>query len=347
MSNTIPDVSIVIVNYKTPQLLFDCIESVYAVTKSISIEIIVVDNDSQDESEQKIKTGFPLVKWINSGYNAGFSRANNTGIRSALGKYILLLNSDTLLRENAIEKSFKRYRELETKTQIGFLGCRLYHLASGAVQLNSNTQEEIWRKLFRSNAMYKFFRKLFSGNKPVQEYKATYERMQKEHEKEHETLWLGGTFLLFNSSLCKEHNYYLDEDFFMYAEDHEWCVRIKNAGYHHFYFPGTGVLHVEGGSFTLSERKFMQITVSHWLLVMKIYGKILFCIFVLVTLFNLSADELLFRVGKLSGRTSEEEEKKSQRRKKEFRLMQQCIFPILFHYKQKASTSKYNLKYEG
>ena len=78
------DLSIVIVNYKTPDLLRDCVHSIFTQTPSeVSFEIIVVDNNSEDESEQLIKSVYPEVKWLNTGYNAGFARANNLGILNA------------------------------------------------------------------------------------------------------------------------------------------------------------------------------------------------------------------------------------------------------------------------
>ena len=74
-------VSIVIVHYKTPQLLIECVRSIIDTTVDLSYEIVIVDNNSEDESEMLIATNYPHVKWINTGYNAGFARANNRGIR--------------------------------------------------------------------------------------------------------------------------------------------------------------------------------------------------------------------------------------------------------------------------
>ena len=102
------DVSVIIVNYNTYRLLSECLETLYAQTIGIQFEVIVVDNASNDDSEKNITKLYPQVKWLNSGSNIGFGRANNLGYSYASGKYIFLLNSDTLLANNAI-KAFYDY----------------------------------------------------------------------------------------------------------------------------------------------------------------------------------------------------------------------------------------------
>ena len=103
------DLSIIIVNYKTPQLLADCLRTVYAQTTAISFEVLVVDNDSGDNSRELVTRAYPAVQWIQMPYNAGFARANNEGIRQAKGKAVLLLNSDTLVEDQAIEKNYRLF----------------------------------------------------------------------------------------------------------------------------------------------------------------------------------------------------------------------------------------------
>ena len=91
-------------NYKSPQLVCNCVQSIYDQNSGINFEIIVVDNHSQDGSEQIIKSSYPEITWIEMGYNSGFARANNKGIKVSKGKVVLLLNSDTIIKDNAIEK---------------------------------------------------------------------------------------------------------------------------------------------------------------------------------------------------------------------------------------------------
>ncbi len=99
--------SIIIINYKCGQIIIDCIQSIMDQSCSINYEIIVVDNDSRDNSRQKFTALFPQVIWMEMRYNSGFARANNKGISKALGDTILLLNPDTLIENNAIEKCYK------------------------------------------------------------------------------------------------------------------------------------------------------------------------------------------------------------------------------------------------
>ncbi len=98
------DLSIIFVNYKTAQLLLDCIGSIYTQTKTLSLEIIVADNFSQDDSQQIVTEKFPEVVWIDMGYNAGFARANNAGIKIATGEFLLILNTDTIILDGALDK---------------------------------------------------------------------------------------------------------------------------------------------------------------------------------------------------------------------------------------------------
>lgn len=99
------DVTIIIINYKSAKLVMDCIDSIYQQTHQYQFEIILVDNDSQDDCKEQVLVKYPAVRWLQTGYNAGFARANNAAISIANGEYILLLNADTIILESAIDKS--------------------------------------------------------------------------------------------------------------------------------------------------------------------------------------------------------------------------------------------------
>src|SRR3954463_15836181 len=104
-----PGLSVIIVNYKTPRLLIDCLATFFTGQLPVSMEVIVVDNDSGDNSQEIVTRAFPRVKWVQMLYNAGFARANNEGIRQATGDVVLLLNSDTLNEGNAIEQCYQQF----------------------------------------------------------------------------------------------------------------------------------------------------------------------------------------------------------------------------------------------
>ena len=282
------DVSIVIVNYKTPDLLRDCVHSIFIQTREVSFEIIVVDNNSEDESEQLIKSVYPEVIWLNTGYNAGFARANNLGILNAEGNYILLLNSDTIVNENTLIKTITEYKKLEeSHVKVGFLGCQLIDL-NGNIQFNSRTKFTNIKKLFLAHPVVIIFRRLFRIKEENQE--ESYRKNLELHKTFHETKWLGGTYLFFNKRLIKEKNNLLDEDFFMYGEDTEWSLRIGRKGYKHFFTPNASVIHAEGGSFKIKAPKWIQIALSEWLFLLKGYGKIVFFIVALVNLTGIKLD---------------------------------------------------------
>src|SRR4051812_7233414 len=102
-------ISIIIVNYKTPLLLIDCLKSIREQGSMDNWEIIVVDNNSEDDSHEIILHSFPSVKWVQMGYNSGFARANNAGINAATADVVLLLNSDTIVENNAIERCYNQF----------------------------------------------------------------------------------------------------------------------------------------------------------------------------------------------------------------------------------------------
>lgn len=119
-------VSIIIVNYNTKELLDNCIESIYAQTEEVEFETIVVDNASSDGSEEFIKEKYPFIKWINSGGNVGFGKANNIGAEHAAGEFLFLLNPDTILKNNVLKLFYQHMKENANKDQLGALGCYLW-----------------------------------------------------------------------------------------------------------------------------------------------------------------------------------------------------------------------------
>jgi GT2 family glycosyltransferase len=338
------DISIVLVNYRTPKLTKECVESIIANSSELNVEIIVVDNNSEDESESLITGLFPKVKWINTGYNSGFARANNIGIKNAIGNYILLLNSDTIVNEKTLINTFNDYQNLEKSNHnVGFLGCQLIDL-NGNIQHNSRPKIRNIEKIVISHPVIILFSKLLRI-KPEDKAKSHFERDHL-HTTFHETMWLGGTFLFYNRKLSSVEGEYLDEDFFMYGEDTEWSLRLTKKGYKHFFTPNASVIHAEGGSFKIKAPKWVQISVSEWLFIMKYYGKFKYFF---IALFNLSGLRLdyffLKRLIKSKGNEVDHQLIEDLALRKEVLfLMQKIFFKILFRYKRKTSASKEYLK---
>jgi hypothetical protein len=257
------DISIIIVNYRTPLLLCDCIRSIYKFKSEITTEIIVVDNDSNDNSEELVKKEFSEVTWLNMEYNAGFGRANNAGIKISKGLYILLLNSDTLLTESCLDNTLAYYKKMEQIGPIGLLGCKMLDL-EGNMLFNSNLNFRGIKNIINENPAV---RRLQGQNKEL-----LFQKRVILHSQDHESGWLGAAFVLCNSSMFFEKNLFFDESFFMYFEDVEWCYRIKKRGLRNYFTPISYIYHLNCGSSTNTEWKWKQIILSEMLYYKKTRG---------------------------------------------------------------------------
>lgn len=256
------DVSIIIIHYKTLKLTTDCIRSIYAYTKGVSFEIIVVDNDSQDGAGEIITAEYREIHWLNMGYNAGFSRANNAGIRAAKGRYYLLLNSDTELIDDTIARCIHR---LDTQPDTS---------ACGGVQLFSDRTP---RPFYRSLAIFK--RTLYVLP-PGQFFKTVLEKLIPEthYDDPDQVDWIPAAFLLAKREAVAKAGL-LDEDFFLYGEDVEWNCRLGRTGKLKV-FEDCGYIHHEWGSnprrkdvlITIINRFYPQIQLSNLVWVRKEFG---------------------------------------------------------------------------
>lgn len=344
MTNSKVAISIIIVNFKTPQLLLECVRSIVDTTKELSYEIVVVDNHSEDESEVLISTNFPRVKWINSGYNAGFARANNLGIKNAIGNYILLLNSDTIVNEKTLINTLSEYIELEkTNQKIGLLGCQLIDL-DGRIQHNSRPKVRNIEKIIVAHPLVILLSRIFRINPEDKEKSIS--ALNELHTVFHETKWLGGTFLFYNKDISSKNGHYLDEDFYMYGEDTEWSLRLRKKGYKHFFTPNASVIHAEGGSFKIKATKRIQISISEWLFIMKYYGKFTYFFVALINLTGLQLENALTKRHnqKLGINVNNQDLESFQIRKQVVLLLKKYFFKILFRYRRKTSSSKDYLK---
>src|SRR5690554_249484 len=251
--------SIIIINYKTPDLTSRCIDSIYKSDISFPFEIIVVDNDSQDESEKIITSQFKDVKWIQSNYNSGFGRANNMGLKEAKGKYILFLNSDMILRENTLNICFS---EIEANEKIGVLSCVLYN-EDGSLQRSKFFHVANFKEILKRNLLI--------------------DKLYKIKEKELKAV-IGAFMFMPKKVLDKVGGF--DPDFFMYSEELELCKRIRNAGYTISQTEKTSAIHKHGGSTTDSIWSIKQKFISNLLLYRKINGFLGYLLFNIIFVFN-------------------------------------------------------------
>jgi GT2 family glycosyltransferase len=235
------DLSIIIVNFNTKNLLRNCLVSIYKTTKNVTFEIIVVENASTDGSAEMVKREFHEVKLIKNRENRGFAAANNQGIKRAQGKLILLLNSDTTIKDNAIGKSVNFLRN---KSNIGALGCKL---------LNTDGSPQPSAKINFSSLWAVFLTKMGILNLLPQSFRQKYNG-KTSYENTREVAILKGAFLLLRKkALCQVG--LLDEQFFMYAEEVDLCFRLKAAGWKICFFPDAQIIHHGSGSIKSFDQK--------------------------------------------------------------------------------------------
>jgi N-acetylglucosaminyl-diphospho-decaprenol L-rhamnosyltransferase len=231
-----PSVSIVIVNWKTPELLAGCLRSIYRDAQANQFEIWVVDNNSQDGSVEMLERDFPLVKLVANKANVGFARACNQVIPFCTAPYVLLLNPDTVVFADAISKL------------AAFLEANADCAAVGPQVLNPNgTLQLACRRSFPSPAaaFYRltYMSKLFPNNPKFAQYNLTYADPRTQLDVDA----LSGSCMMVRKSVIDKIGL-LDEDIFMFGEDIDWCWRIKQDGWRVTYMPNAVVYHYHGAS---------------------------------------------------------------------------------------------------
>lgn len=227
------DLSVVILNYQTFDLTKNTINSVLKYDYPFSYEIIVVDNASSDDSLSKLQDYFrDNVKFIASAENNGFAAGNNQALAVAKGRYILLLNSDTVVWENTLETI---YNYMEKHSDVGACGCR--------VLLENGELDKACKRSF-PNVKNSFFR-LF--HIPTKGKDNNYNLDYLPDDEIYEIDCLTGAFMFIKSEVLNEVGF-LDESFFMYGEDIDLCLRIKEAGWKIIYYGESKITHFKGSS---------------------------------------------------------------------------------------------------
>lgn len=238
------EVSIIIINYNTKRMLADCLSSVYNYTQGIEFEVLVVDNASTDGSEQYIRSLFPQVKWINSGGNIGFGRANNLGAKYAMGKYLFLLNSDTLLLNNAL-KAFYSYAESHKDENLGVLGCWLCD--------NEGKPNNSFGEFPTPNSEIRYLLGKIGIKK------------QCNIEEGFDVDYVIGADMFIRRNVFEKFSGF-DPNFFMYYEETDLQYRMAQKGYVRRIIDTPHIVHLEGGSFSeegLTFNRFMMAQRSY------------------------------------------------------------------------------------
>ncbi len=284
--------TIIYVNFNSGSFIAASIASIYATAPDLNADIIVIDNSDSAHGCQLITGRYPKVRWINAGYNAGFARANNLGIRQASGDLILLLNPDTLAVDDSITRCAARLRTDEA-------------IAAGVQLLDAAGQPQISGSQFFKWGLNHLLPIPFYGNllrsiafgagSGAPGVRSAAGRVAVD--------WISGAFLMVKRAAIETAGL-LDEDFFLYAEEVEWCARLRKVGGLCLY-GNLKMVHLEGatinasqrlqekGYYNLYDKKGLQLMVSNHLRVRKQYGVLAF----LFLLLNYTAGIFIFAGG--------------------------------------------------
>lgn len=288
------DLSIVIVNWNAKELLRRCLESMYEGTRGIAFEVLVVDNASRDGSPQMVRHSFPQVRFIGNEENAGFARACNQGLRRARGRYIVLLNPDTWLPDDALGQMVAF---LDEHPNIGVLGPRIVDpdgiVDPRCARRYPSLRSELFEKLRLDRR--------FPRSRLFGDYLMTYW----DHKDSREVDALSGACMMIRPEVVEGVGL-LDEDFFIYGEDVEYCYRIKKTGWQVLFYAKSTVVHLGAQSSRLvAGRMGIEALQSMYLFFLKTRGPRYAAAYRVLILGLSIAKQFVFLVGSLVCRSGE------------------------------------------
>lgn len=230
------DLSIIIVNYNVKEFIQNLIHSIVKAAVGVQYEVIIIDNASDDGSVEFIKGKFPDVKLISNSVNRGFSKANNQGLAIAKGEYLLLLNPDTLMREDTLLKMLDFFK---SNPEVGLAGCKLLNPDGSFLPDCRRSFPGPWTSFCKVTGLSS----LFPNSRIFARYNLTY----LDENQTYEVDAVSGAFMMLKRSVFEKIGG-LDEQFFMYGEDLDLCYRVQKAGYKVFYVHNTQIIHYKGES---------------------------------------------------------------------------------------------------
>ena len=238
-------ISIIIVSYNVRDFLLHALQSINKALKNIPAEITVVDNASVDGSVQAVRKHFQNVKVIENEVNIGFSAANNLAIKKAEGEYIVLINPDTLVQEDTFSKLIYF---MEDNPEAGGATCKILN-PDGTFSIDS--RHSVPKP---STALWKFLglNRLFPKSKIFGRYNLTY----LDPDETYPVDAISGSFMFLRKKAIDEIGL-LDEDYFMYCEDIEFCYRMNNTGGKIYYVPNSSIIHYKGESTKKSKADYV------------------------------------------------------------------------------------------
>ena len=256
MSAILPDLTIVIVNYNTRQLLQPCLDAVRASAGGLRLQIIVIDNGSRDGSAEFMKARLEDFELMFNAVNVGFGRANNQALPLSRGRYLLLLNTDAFVSENSLESTV---RFMDDHPRVGVLGVRLVG-REGDLQPSCRYFPTPWNEFLARTGLSRFFPRT-----------RLVDDMTWPHDSPRACDWVTGCYYLARKSLVDAVGLF-DPRFFLYYEEVDHCRSVRAAGREVFFFPHTTVVHIGGESaksdseLTASGRQISSLQIESGLL---------------------------------------------------------------------------------
>ena len=252
--------SVIIVNYNSKNVLQNCLSSLEKYLKEkFNFEVIVIDNASS-ESINELETSFPRVNFIYSEKNIGFAAANNIGLQMSKGKYILLLNPDTIVNENSFQPMINY---LDNHNDIGIVGCKIYN-TGGEIERSTHSFPSLLKEFFHANEFIKDF--LSYESKTAGLLKKIFKTKSLDSYWDHDSIkevdHVTGACMMVKREAVEKAGL-LDEAFFLYNEEVEWSFRIKNAGYKSVFIPDSNIIHLFGHS---TNQKVQKQTLNNLLI---------------------------------------------------------------------------------
>jgi GT2 family glycosyltransferase len=251
--------SIIIINYNSKDVLEDCLLSLVNIKIDIGYEVFVTDNASS-ESIKEFVVKFPQFKFIFNEKNSGFAAANNIGIKRSSGDYILLLNPDTIVNENSFQPMIDY---LKKHDDAGAVGCKIFNV-DGEIERSTHSFPSLLKEFVHANEFIKRF--LGYENNILNRVKTLLRLKSLEsywdHNSTKEVDHVTGACMMVKRDVIQKVGL-LDEAFFLYNEEVEWSMRIKNAGYKIVFHPESNIIHLFGHS---TKQKVQQQTMNNLLL---------------------------------------------------------------------------------
>ena len=243
------DISIVIVNYNTGEYLLNCIYSIFQYNHSLKLEVIVIDNNSSDKSLELLDSLKQKIIILKNKTNLGFSKALNIGLKKSSGKYICILNPDTLFEQQTMQNMFNY---MEKSFDVACLSPKIVNL-DGSLQIScKRSLPSIKNSFFKITRIDKLF--------PSNSFFSSYNLLFLDEDKVNEVEVISGACMFMRKDVVDIVGYF-DESFFMYGEDIDYCHRINEAGLKIIYYPDSKVVHFKGVS--AKNRPYQVISEFH------------------------------------------------------------------------------------